>query len=51
MYNYRKIDRSRCAFATIGADEEVPDGKRIFVEIDGIQIVVFRVGGELFAIA
>jgi len=51
VYNYRNIDPARCEFVPIGADVEIPDGKRMFVEIDGIPIVVFRVGGELFAIA
>jgi len=51
MYNYRKIDPSVCEFVLIGAEQDIPDGKRMFVEIDGLPIVVFRVGGELFAIA
>ena len=51
MYNYRNIDPARCEFVPIGADEDIPDGKRMFVEIDGLPIVVFRIGGELFAIA
>lgn len=51
MYNYRKIDPSRCEFVPIGSEQDIPGSKRMFVEIDGLPIAVFRVGGELFAIA
>lgn len=51
MVNYTKIDPDKCEYIAIGPDAELLDGKRIFVEIDNLPIVVFRVGGELFAIA
>ena len=51
MLSYSKINPEKCEFVAIGLDTDLPDGKRIFVEIDGLPIVVFRVGGELFAIA
>jgi len=46
-----KINPEECEFIQIGPEADLPDGKRIFVEIDNLPIVVFRVGGELFAIA
>lgn len=51
MTEYSKITPDDCEFVKIGPDAELPDGKRIFVEIDDVPIVVFRLGGELFAIA
>lgn len=51
MLSYTKINPENCEFVVIGLDSDFPDGKRIFVEIDGLPIVVFRVAGELFAIA
>jgi 3-phenylpropionate/trans-cinnamate dioxygenase ferredoxin subunit len=51
MVNYARINPEHCDFIAIGPDADLPDGKRIFIEIDGIPIVVFRTGGELFAIA
>jgi 3-phenylpropionate/trans-cinnamate dioxygenase ferredoxin subunit len=51
MYNYRNIDPARCEFVSIGANEDILDGEKIFVEIDNLLIVVFRIGGQLFAIA
>ena len=51
MYNYSSIDPSECEFVAVGPDAELPEGKRIFVEIDDLPVVIFRVGGKLFAIA
>jgi len=51
MYNYSNIDPAKCEFVAIGPEVELPEGKRIFVEIDNLLIVVFRVGGMLYAIA
>lgn len=51
MSGYSIINPEDCEFVQIGPDDDLPDGKRIFVEIDNLPIVVFRLGGELFAIA
>ena len=51
MLSYAKINPENCEFVAIGSNADLPDGKRIFVEIDGLPIVAFRVAGELFAIA
>lgn len=50
MIGYKKIDPDDCEFIAIGQESDLPDGKRIFVEIDRQPIVIFRVGGELYAI-
>ena len=48
--NYNKLDPSECDFYEIAAVDDLPDGKRIFVEIGENYLVVFNVGGKLFAI-
>ena len=50
MYNYTVLDPEKCDFVTVGAAEDLPNGERLFVEIDELPIVVFNIGGRLFAI-
>jgi 3-phenylpropionate/trans-cinnamate dioxygenase ferredoxin subunit len=50
MFNYIKLPSDNCEFITIGKQSDLEDGKRYFVEIDGTQIVVFKIAGEFFAI-
>jgi 3-phenylpropionate/trans-cinnamate dioxygenase ferredoxin component len=50
MQNYSVIDPNQCEFIAIGADGEIANGERVFVEIDGLPIVVFNIGGQIFAI-
>jgi 3-phenylpropionate/trans-cinnamate dioxygenase ferredoxin component len=51
MYNYLKLDPGECDFIEIAPAGELPVGERMFVEIDRIPIVIFNIGGVLFAIA
>jgi 3-phenylpropionate/trans-cinnamate dioxygenase ferredoxin subunit len=50
MYNYKKIDPENCEYIAIAPAEEIPNGERLFVEIDGQPIVVFNIGGQYYAI-
>ena len=50
MYNYTKIDPETCEFVPVAEAGEIGNGERLFVEIDGIPIVVFNIAGQLFAI-
>ena len=50
MFNYRKIEPENCEFVSIAPVEELPNGERLFVEIDDQSIVVFNIGGQYFAI-
>ena len=50
MYNYKQLDPAECEFITIAPTAEVPNGERLFVEIDEQQIVIFNIAGEFFAI-
>jgi nitrite reductase/ring-hydroxylating ferredoxin subunit len=50
MFNYIKNDPDKCQFVVIADVQDLPDGERLFVEISGKQIVVFNLGGILYAL-
>jgi len=50
MYDYTKVDPEACEFIPIGAVNDLGDGERLYVEIDDLVIVVFSIGGQIFAI-
>lgn len=37
-------------FYEVATLDEIPPGERLFLEIDGYEITLFNIGGELFAI-
>ncbi len=51
MFNYTAYDESQATFFEIAPASELPNGERLFIEMDGKSIVIFNVGGQLFAIA
>lgn len=51
MYNYRQVPVDSVEFVTVGKVEDLPDGERLLLEIDGRPIAVFRIAGQYFAIA
>ncbi len=50
MYNYTQHDPEACTFFPVASVEEVPNGERLFLEVEGISIVLFNIGGSFFAI-
>ena len=50
MYDYTKIDPENCEFVIVALLEEFSHADRLFVEIDSVPIVVFKIAGEIFAI-
>ena len=50
MYNYTKIEPDSCEFVQVAGVDEIGNGQRLFIEIDGQAIVIFNIGGQLFAI-
>ncbi len=50
MYNYRNIDPEKCEFVDITDEADLADNERLFVEVENIRVVVFKIAGELFAI-
>jgi 3-phenylpropionate/trans-cinnamate dioxygenase ferredoxin subunit len=49
MFNYTKLDEAKAEFYEIGP-ADLPNGERMFVEIDNQPIVVFNIAGQFFAI-
>jgi len=50
MFNYSQIEETEVEFVEIAPASELPNGERLFVEIDGKPIVIFNIAGEFFSI-
>lgn len=50
MYDYNLVNPDECEFIEIASQDELDDGERLFIEVDEIQIVLFKIAGEYFAI-
>jgi len=50
MFNYRAYDESQCDFYEIAPADELPNGERLFVELDGTPIVIFNIADTFYAI-
>lgn len=48
--NYTKLDESECTYYAILPVEDLPNGERVFLEIDDKPIVLFNIGGYFYAI-
>jgi 3-phenylpropionate/trans-cinnamate dioxygenase ferredoxin subunit len=51
LFNYKEIENRSLEYVGIVHSNDLPDGERIFVQIDDLDIVVFNVAGTYFAIA
>lgn len=51
MYNYIPLDQKKLEFVQVGTTDEIKNGERLFVEIDGNPIVVINLNGQYYAIA
>jgi len=51
MYNYKYLNPDQCEFIAVASKQELPQGERLFVEIDDKTIVMFNIDEEIFAIA
>ena len=50
MFNYTTIDESKVEFVEIAPADELPNGERLFVEIEGKPLVIFNIAGQFFSI-
>lgn len=50
MYNYKKLDESELEYVTVATTDELDNGERLIVDIDGDPIAVFNIAGEYYAI-
>lgn len=51
MTLYDKVDPNTAEFIAVATPDELPNGARKIVEIDGRAIAVFNIAGTLYAIA
>ena len=51
MFNYNEIPDEDVEYVVVATQEELPNGERIFLEIDGQPVAVFNIAGKYFAIA
>ena len=50
VFNYRELEPDTVEYVVVGSADQLPNGERLFVEIDNLPIVVFNIAGRLFAI-
>ena len=50
MFNYTILDPEQVEYIEITSVDQVPEGERIFIEVEGKSIVIFNLAGKLFAI-
>jgi 3-phenylpropionate/trans-cinnamate dioxygenase ferredoxin subunit len=50
MFNYTVTEESKLQFIEIAPVSELPNGERLFVEIEGKPIVLFNIADQFFAI-
>lgn len=50
MYNYAEVEAEELEFVTVAAVDELGDGERIIIDIDGEPIAVFSLDGKYYAI-
>ena len=51
MFNYTQLDPDKCEFVAIAAVDDIPNGERLFIEVDNEFVVVFNIAGDYYAIA
>ncbi len=51
MYNYKTYKEEDVEFVAVASENEVGNGERILLEIDGQGIALFNIAGKFFAIA
>jgi len=51
MFNYTQLDPEKCEFVAIAGVDEIPNGERLFIEVDDGFVVVFNIAGDYYAIA
>jgi len=50
MFNYITLDESSIEYYEIAPASELPNGERLFVEIEGKPLVIFNIAGQFFSI-
>lgn len=51
MFNYTTFEEPKVEFLEIAPASELPNGERLFIEVEGRSIVIVNIAGQFFAIA
>ena len=51
MFNYTMYPEDQVEYVAVASVDEIGNGERLILEIDGLPIAVFRIADEYFAIA
>ncbi len=51
MYNYKELRQDRLEYVAVASVDEIKEGERLFVEIDGASIMITNLLGQYYAIA
>jgi 3-phenylpropionate/trans-cinnamate dioxygenase ferredoxin subunit len=51
MFSYTYLNPANCDFYEIASVDDLPPGERIIVQIDDLEILVFNIAGQFFAIS
>ena len=50
MYNYTHVEDSNVEYLDIAPASELPNGERLFVEVESKSLVIFNIADQFFAI-
>jgi 3-phenylpropionate/trans-cinnamate dioxygenase ferredoxin component len=50
MFNYKAVEDSKIEYLDIAPASELPNGERLFVEVEGRSLVLFNIADMFFAI-
>ena len=50
MFNYTTLAESKIEFVEIAPASELPNGERLFVDLEDTPVVIFNIAGQFFAI-
>ena len=50
MFNYTQVEDSRVEYLDIAPASELPNGERLFVEVEGKSLVIFNIADRFFSI-
>lgn len=51
MYNYTTFNESKLEYIPVASVEELPEGGKLFIDIDDQPIVILKISGKYYAIA
>ena len=50
VFNYKQVDDSKLEYLEIAPTSDLPNGERLFIEVEGKSLVIFNIADQFFAI-